>query len=658
MIRQRRLGASVVAVLAAAHIAGVVDVAQASFPVRACRDAPSAINRSWIPSLSSSGYVESLSTCGASGAYDGLVIRDKLGGPPDASNADFGWWTLTATPGTAIASLEYSRFLEAYSDAGWKPEIRSRSVTGAQTVLETCGFSGAQDRCGVGLAGGARTSSSVEATSLSIGGRCVPTATNTVCERGASIHRLRSVLYGATAWLTDLQDPVIDGAATSDLAGGWRDTASGTVTVKASDNTGIRYRRIYVDGELEAVEEPTISGGCQDGSGDAYTYLRPCADNRGLNGLHTSPLTALSTWGDGTHTLRVGVVDTDGREIRSNSLTVRLDFTAPEAPAPAAIGGPDWRSSTVGEVSWSLPNEVDRAPVTRVDVEVCASSRPCLVTVVQGGLSGTTLSHRLTDLPEGETRIRIRHTDEAGNTGAWSPTAFLRRDTVPPTPRVVAFPSGTVPAGATLTTSASFADGVSGMREQEREVQVDEGEWRAHSGSVTAEAGRSYRLRVRGVDVAGNTGAWQTSGPIVVPVPAPAPAAGPTPSAQPPARTPARADARLRLRSAVLDSSRRVLTARGTTAPGVAGTVRVRLEVRRGGRTVTCSASSGCFRPIAYAVPGTTATSHSLPSASPPTRWRSSRPWPTPASRSAPWWPSARPRSLPGCCRGSSTGRR
>lgn len=580
--------------LLASHAASAAESASAAYPVRACRDAPGAVNRSWNPSVSPSGHVEALDTCGASGAHDGLVIRDRLGGPPDATSADAGWWTVTAPPGTSLTSLEYSRFLEAYSDAGWRPESRAGSATSPQTVLETCTFSGAQDRCSVGVAGGARNSIAVDATSLSIGGRCTPTATNTVCERGASVHSLRSILYGATVRLADTQDPTIDGGATTDLTGGWRNAESETVTVNAADNTGIRYRRVYVDGELEQVEEPTVVGGCQDPLGDAYTYLTPCAGTRGLNGARSTTLTDLPAWGEGTHTMRVGVVDTDGREVMSGPMTVRLDFDAPPAPVPAATGGSHWRSHAEGEVTWMVPSESDRAPVARVDVEVCAPSRPCSVTSTPGGASGATLAHPLPALSEGETRVRIRHTDQAGNASAWSSVTAVRHDATPPVLRALEFPALTVAVGAALSPAATFEDSLSGMREQEREMQVDDGDWRPQSDPVIAEAGRTYRLRLRGVDRAGNVGAWQTSEPVAVsppaatpsPAPVPTASAAPTPPpAPPPSGVAARASAQLRLRSAVLDSSRRLLSVRGTTARGVTGSARVRIEIRRSGRS-------------------------------------------------------------------------
>lgn len=577
-------------------IATAADPASASYPVRTCRDAPGAVNRSWNPSLSPSGYLEALNTCGASGAYDGLVIRDRLGGPPDATNADSGWWTIAAPPGTSITSLEYSGLLEAYSDAGWKPESRSRFETGSQTVLKTCSFSGAEDRCGIGLAGDGPILLPPGATSLSIGGRCVPTATNTVCERGASIHSLRSVLYGATVHLADLQDPTIDGAATTSLTGGWRNAGSGTSTVDASDNTGIRYRRVYVDGKLKQAEEPTVAGGCQDTSGDAYTYPAPCAGERGLNGSRSTTLANLPAWGDGTHTIEVGVVDTDGREVKTGPMTVRLDHNPPPPPVPAAAGGSHWRNTAEGQVTWVVPSEVDRAPVARVEVQVCAPTSSCSVTVAPGGAFGATLSHQLNALTEGETAVRIRHTDEAGNVGAWSPATSLRRDFTPPALRALELPGGTVPAGTALSPAASFDDSLSGLREQQREIQIDDGEWRSQFNPVIAEAGRTYRLRLRGIDVAGNFGAWQTSGPIAVststadPVPVPGPAAIPALGSAPKPAAPelaARASAQLRLRSAVLDSSRRLLTVLGVTAAGVKGTVRVRIEIRRSGRTVS-----------------------------------------------------------------------
>ncbi len=269
--RNLRLLAATVVAVCAATLASASPAA--AFPVTACRDAPGSANNSWVDSKSSATILTTFNNCGGTGTYAGLGVYENFGGPPHGANGDYAWWTFTAPGGTTITKVAYNRLLHAYADPDWKPELRTGTGTSG-AVLESCTFSGSEDECFRGDVGGTqRASFDVSTSALTFGGRCAPDGTNgTDCGRGFSLHSLEAVLYGATVNVRDDQNPTINGTPTTTLPSRWAKPSSGSITVDASDNTGIRERRVVVDGTVRQTELPTVAGGCQTLNGVAYTY--------------------------------------------------------------------------------------------------------------------------------------------------------------------------------------------------------------------------------------------------------------------------------------------------------------------------------------------------------------------------------------------------
>ncbi len=81
----------------------------------------------------------------------------------------------------------------------------------------------------------------------------------------------------------------------------------------------------------------------------------------------------MQPWGNGTHAVRLGVVDADGRETLTAPFTVRLDYEAPPAPTVGVGGGAAWSAAASRSVSWTIPAETDRAPISAVEVQRCDS---------------------------------------------------------------------------------------------------------------------------------------------------------------------------------------------------------------------------------------------------------------------------------------------
>jgi hypothetical protein len=229
-----------------------------------------------------------------------------------------------------------------------------------------------------------------------------------------------------------------------------------------------------------------------------------------------------------------------------------------------------------------VATESDRAPIVAADVEQCGASAGCATTRLPGGAFGATINHALTTLNEGETTVRVRHVDGAGNVGAWSGAATLRRDRTAPAVSFWPVP-GEVAKGEAIAFYASASDAGAGHASVESQYQVDGGAWVPYDGAVTAAAGRTYRFRARATDAAGNRSDWATGGTAAgvdpgsgLATPAPLP---PLPPAA------AKRAAGLKIRSARLERGK--VTIKAARAAAASGRVIVAFTASAGGRTRT-----------------------------------------------------------------------
>lgn len=494
------------------------------YTVSTCRNALDGANRSWA---FTNNEPRSLSgeDCEPSPSLrttETLLVRN-------ASAAAAAEWSFVAPAGTRITSLDYNRWARVFSDRGWRAALR----TGEGDVLDTCTFAYPQEECEFGSRHGYGRAAfhGLSTSRLSFGARCVPVHW-TSCETGGTMHRLEMLVYGARVTVEDDEPPVVAAPQTVLSDGAWHREATSQLVAAASDNTGIRARRVLLDGvERQAESAPgAAAGGCgQLDEGSAYTYTRPCDGPRGLNGVRTTGLD-LSRLPEGTHALSVGVTDTGGLEAVSAPVTIRLDRSGP--PAPAVVADERWSTAPTGHATWTVPVEHDRAPVVRMETEVCLPSS-CRTEVRDGAAPGTALREDTVALPDGETTVRVRLTDAAGNLGAWSAPAVLRRDRQLPRISVGALPAS-VGAGSALSFTAQGADDRSGIDRVEREYRLNGGGWIALPRTLTAQAGSTYHFRARAVDRAGNATGWVSTGATTVP------GNGATAPVSPPPQTPNR----------------------------------------------------------------------------------------------------------------------
>jgi hypothetical protein len=155
-------------------------------------------------------------------------------------------------------------------------------------------------------------------------------------------------------------------------------------------------------------------GGCgEPGLGDAYTYLQPCAGERGLNGRLSVQVADVCSWGDGVHSVKGAATDTGGAEVMSSTaVTVRVDCTAPVV----AISPTGDREVTAGTAV---------APVVSAqDVRVAVASTEVQMQI--GTQAWVPYSGPLAAQAGSYYRFRARATDSLGNTSAWVVSAWTK----------------------------------------------------------------------------------------------------------------------------------------------------------------------------------------------------------------------------------------
>jgi hypothetical protein len=389
---KRRLPGAIVVLLVLAS-GSVSSALGSTFRVVACGDASGGANHSWVAVSDSSGKLETGNGCGGDGSYAGLYIRDVVGVPNALAGAT-ARWTFDAPSGTTVTSMEYTRWLYKEDDDDWAPVVESGTAR-----LDSCTITYPAVRCASGTEGGSRTSAAVpNAPSISLALRCTATAPTT-CSNGGTIHAAVAVLYGATVTLTDLVSPHVVETSGSLLSRAYS-TGTQTATFSATDNTGIRSGRIYVDGALAA----SATYDCD------FTYAVPCANRSDAEvSLDTRSLT------DGPHSVQVAAVDPAGNETRSSSQEVVVDNNAPAAPDGLSVdGGAAWRDSNSFEVSWSNPADAG-SPVASAHYSLCATDGSGCFSEEQTAASDISHLSGISVPSPGAWALRVWLEDAAGN---------------------------------------------------------------------------------------------------------------------------------------------------------------------------------------------------------------------------------------------------
>jgi hypothetical protein len=324
---------------------------------RAC-PTPS-INNSWQPFDNNPAYLETSGGCGSgevtggSAATSGLAATDVLRLSTNVPAGALAGWKFSAPEGDEISAISMDRDLYEQGE-GWIPQI----VDAEGSVLpgETCSFNAMTGGCEVS---GPATNAGLDTTSLAIELLCDPEPFQlSACANGFSEHDARVELDSATVTITDEQPPQITATGGSLFAGGLvHGTLSGTIS--GSDNSGVQYARVYLDGTLLAQQAYSCD----------FTQPAPCPPST------TSSQFTLdtSTLSDGPHEIQAAVADAAGNQTLGPPIQVTVDNTPPGTPTGLQVeghAGSVWVNHPA-LIAWTNPSQPANDPVSQVNWIAC-----------------------------------------------------------------------------------------------------------------------------------------------------------------------------------------------------------------------------------------------------------------------------------------------
>ncbi|MDP9143629.1 MAG: hypothetical protein M3N43_02860, partial [Actinomycetota bacterium] len=266
--------------------------------------------------------------------------------------------------------------------------------------------------------------------------------------------------FTAQALVADVTPPAVSIVPNNPFTRGAWVSGAQSVTYDASDNVGVKVARAVVGASFRG-EHPR---GCN------YAQRVPCADGAGAIQLATRTLS------EGSQGLSVQAYDAAENAGTSGPVTVRVDNTAPGAVPVAVEGGEGWRNRNNFDLTWTNPNEGDRAPVVAAHYRLCrAGGAECSTrTSSSPGIA------RIADLAvpgPGEWQARLWREDAAANRQPENASlpVTMRFDPEPPQ-------LGFEPPSAADPTVVSVAviDKVSGLAGGQIEVsRQGSGRWQA-----------------------------------------------------------------------------------------------------------------------------------------------------------------------------------
>lgn len=401
-----------------------------TYLVQTCADAPSGANRSWTAQATLQPKLEVTDGC-ATAAASGLGVEDVLGAS-NSAGGDSVRWRFSAPAGTSITQLSYTRLLYKEDDDDWVPGLW---VDGG--LRESCSILYPAARCRVGGPGSSPVQTTNDAAhEIEFGVLCQFNDAN-ACVNGGTMHKAVAVLYGATVTLSDPSSPSVSNVGGPLFDSGYV-SGSRSVSFDASDNSGIRSSRVFVDG----VPLPTRDFPCD------FTYAVPCSNQGGASlSVDTRDMS------DGSHLVEVAARDAALNETRTSARTVVVDNTAPAAPDDlSVVGGGDWRPSNDFSLAWTTPNG-QVSPVAAAVVSVCDSDGFSCQNPVRYPGADITRIDGVSVPTTGTWTARVWLEDSAGNVDPGSGSAVtLRYGSAPAAP---AAPSGTVAAAPAASSPAA-----------------------------------------------------------------------------------------------------------------------------------------------------------------------------------------------------------
>jgi hypothetical protein len=316
------------------------------------------VNNSWQPFNNNTRYLETPTNCGSSeitGGSEhtsGLAAADVLRLSTNVPAGALAGWKFTAPAGDTISAISMDRDLYEQTE-GWIPEIVD--ADGGVLPGETCSFDAMNGGCEVS---GPATHTGLSTTSLAIELLCAPEPFElSACANGFSQHDARVELADVTVTVTDEQPPQITSTSGSLFAGGLvRGTLSGTID--ASDNSGVQYARLYVDGAQVA----------QQASSCDFTLPEPCPTSSSNQfSLDTSTLS------NGPHQVQAAVIDAAGNQTLGSPVQITVDNSDPSAPSGLQVNGRAdgaWLNQSA-TITWTNPNQPQDDPIGQVNWIAC-----------------------------------------------------------------------------------------------------------------------------------------------------------------------------------------------------------------------------------------------------------------------------------------------
>ncbi len=329
-----------------------------SYQVGACAALTPLVNNSWEPFNNSPTYLETSANCGTneitgfSHETSGLAVADVLGLSTNTPEGAVAGWTFAAPPDDTITAISMDRDL--FNDGpGWLPQIIDD--TGAPLPGEACVYNGNNGGC---ESSGPVTHSGLGTTSLAIEVLCSPASAGlTECGGGSFLHSARAELDDAVVTITDEQPPQITFTSGS-LFTGVLVHGTLTGTIDGSDNSGVQYARLYVDGALFAQQQLSCD----------FTRPAPCpASSSNQFSLNTTTLA------NGPHQIQAAVVDAAGNQTLASAGQITVDNTNPPAPTDLQVNAKPagaWINQPA-TITWTNPTEPSDDPISEVNWIAC-----------------------------------------------------------------------------------------------------------------------------------------------------------------------------------------------------------------------------------------------------------------------------------------------
>ena len=383
-----------------------------TYEVRAC-DAANGVNNSWAAE-SNNGQLTAYNECPSGGNKSrGMVARTTVGG----SGVPPGSWArliFHAPGGTTIVGVRagYRYYRGGYTGYEAALSDGTQVLAGCSSFQAPCDSSSSDQWIPVQNRGVIYSNVFCART---------PCPTSSTGDPNNGYVQATANLFSAVVTLQDDSPPSI-GSFGGDLWGGGWKRGTRSVSLDASDNSGISRTRALIDGQL---------------AGDAAkpcdnTRTVPCPQGGELFSLNT---VAAST--DGAHSVTVQAFDAAGN-MSQETRQVHIDNTPPAPPQQVQLdGGDGWRSTNSFKLQWSNPSEPGTAPVAGAEWEICRTSGKPSCQRGQAAGGDLTSADKVKVPDAGDYTLKLWLRDAAGNADARTAAepVHLRFDDEAPRPR-------------------------------------------------------------------------------------------------------------------------------------------------------------------------------------------------------------------------------